>query len=333
MTFLQPNIHAFVVRLGCMLFAALLPGLSTAMGLMLEPAAEYCGKAPPGIEAAPPAAALRLAGSRVAQGQRDIAWAWLGSPTDRYPHAALGSRSHAGSISVLASAPGGPQQEITYRLPVNRVFEDMTLRLADMDQDGRDEIIVIESDVLRGASLVVLGLEDAPNGKILKEKARSPPAGSTFRWLNPVGVADFDGDGKQDVAAVITPHIGGVLTLYHYRPPQLVPYARAMDTSNHLMGSPELQLAVILQHQDQRPTIIVPDMSLKALHALRWDGNGATAAFKELADVMPLPARAQRITAIPRIPGVPGTASAACVLLADSTWWQITLTSTLTPVR
>ena len=305
-----------------MLSAVALPGLSAAMGLMLEPAPAHCGKAELVAATAPPAAAQRLAGSQVAQGQRDIAWAWLGSPTERYPHAALGSRTHAGSLHVLFTAPGGALQEITYRLPINRVFEDLTLRLADIDQDDRDEIIVIESDALRGASVVVLGLEDAPNGKILKEKARSPPAGSAFRWLNPVGVADFDGDGKQDVAAVITPHIGGVLTLYHYRPPQLVPYAKAMDTSNHLMGSPEQQLAVIMHLPGQRPTIIVPDMSLKALHALRWEGSGANARFKELADVMPLPARVQRITLMPDTPG------SACVLLADNTWRRVTLSNT-----
>ena len=305
-----------------MLFAVALPGLSPAMGLMLEPAPAHCGKAAPGVEATPPAAAQRLADSQVAQGQRDIAWAWLGSPTERYPHAALGSRTHAGSVHVLAAALAGSQQEIIYRLPINRVFEDLTLRLADIDQDGRDEIIVIESDALRGASVVVLGLEDEPNGKTLKEKARSPPAGSTFRWLNPVGVADFDGDGKQDVAAVITPHIGGVLTLYHYRPPQLVPYAMAMDISNHLMGSPEQQLAVIIQQPGQRPTIIVPDMSLKALHALRWDGNGANGKFKELADVMQLHTRVQRINLIPDTPG------SACVLLADNTWRRVTLSNT-----
>ena len=309
------------------LTALALPGLSAAMGLMLEPASAHCGKAAPGANAAPAAASQRLAGSQVAQGQRDIAWAWLGSPTERYPHTALGSRTHAGSVHVLTTAPAGTPpgsppgtlQEIIYRLPINRVFEDLTLRLADIDQDGRDELIVIESDALRGASVVVLGLEDSPNGKTLKEKARSAPAGSTFRWLNPVGVADFDGDGKQDVAAVITPHIGGVLTLYHYRPPQLVPYARAMDTSNHLMGSPEQQLAVIMQLPGQRPTIIVPDMSLKALHALRWEGSGATGKFKELADVMPLAARVQRITLIPDTPGT------ACVQLADNTWRRVTL--------
>lgn len=134
-------------------------------------------------------------------------------------------------------------------------------------------------------------------------------------------MADFDGDGRLDIAAVITPHIGGELTLYHYRPPQLVPYAKAMDTSNHLMGSPELQLAVIKQLPGQRPTIIVPDMSLEALNALRWEGSGARAKFKELADVMPLPARVQRITLMLNTPG------AACVLLADSTWRRVMLTS------
>ncbi len=92
-------------------------------------------------------------------------------------------RGHAASLHVLAATPHGTLQE-SYRLPINRVFEDRTVRLAGLDQDGRDKIIVIviESDALRGASVMVLGLYDSPSGKTLKEKARSlglPFAGST----------------------------------------------------------------------------------------------------------------------------------------------------------
>jgi hypothetical protein len=138
MTFSKSTIRVFIVRLGLMWFALAAPGLSAAMGLMLEPATAHCGKAEPAAMAAPPAAAQRLAGSQVAQGQRNIAWAWLGSPTERYPHAALGSRTHAGSVHVLTATPTGALQEVIYRLPLHRVFEDLTLRLVDIDQDGRD---------------------------------------------------------------------------------------------------------------------------------------------------------------------------------------------------
>ncbi len=291
------------------------------MGLMLQLDSPYRGNAELVAVEPPPAAVQGLTGSKASQGQRDIARAWLGLPTDRCPHTAVGSRTHAASLPVLAATPSDLTQELIYRLPFNRVFEDLAPRLADVDQNGRNEIIVIEADALRGASVVVLGLDGPPSGKALKEKARSPPAGSKFRWLNQVDVADYGGNGKQDVAAVITPHIGKELTLDPHRPPQLVPCARAMDISNNLMGSPELQLTVIMQLPGQHPTIIVADMSLKALHVLRWEGSGANAKFKELADVMPLPARVRRITLLPDTPG------AACVWLADNAWRRVTLTN------
>ena len=83
------------------------------MELMLEPATAYCGKTESLTATPPAAAAQRISGSQAVPGQRDIAWAWLGSPTVRYPHAALGLRTHAGSLHVL-SVIQGKLREVVY---------------------------------------------------------------------------------------------------------------------------------------------------------------------------------------------------------------------------
>jgi hypothetical protein len=291
---------------------------SFAMGLMVEPSAPYCGLPIPNAAAPPPQASKRISNSQVVRGEKDIAWVWLGTPTMRYPHKALGATTHAGSLHVLVTSDSGKLQEIVFELPFTRVFEDRLPRLMDLDGDGRDEIVLIESDVLKGSATVVYGLQVAKTSKKLPslvERARSAQTGSTFRWLNPVGIADFDGDGKLDVASVITPHVGGLLTLYHYAPPKLEPFAQAMDTSNHRMGDLEQQVAVIVEQKGLRPTIIVPDMQLKAVHALRWEAPGQ---WKELADVKALHATVQRITPAP---------GGGCVLLTDASWWRVSLTN------
>jgi hypothetical protein len=250
-------------------------------------------------------------------GDHDLAWVWLGSPTRRYPHAALGSTEHAASLHVLARTQAGTLTEVIYTLPVRRVFEDRVPRLADLDGDGRDEIILVESDAFSGAALVVFGLRADPHvaaGMSVAELARGPSAGSTFRWLNPVGVADFDGDGQPDIASVTTPHLGGVLTLHHYRPPQLLPYATALDVSNHRMGTLEQRMAVIVEQPGQRPAIVVADMQLGALHAMRWQAPGQ---WQELADPLPLPAHVERLTPM---------AQGGCLRLDNGSWWRVTLT-------
>ena len=321
------NYHKLWGNAGVFVLLLLASGAG-AMGLVTERSTLLCESSLPEVQPpakAPLAAQKRIPGSQVAKGQLDIAWAWLGSPTRRYPHGALGSAVHAASLHVVAETPlraNGPLKVLSVELPLTRVFEDRLVRLADLDGDGKEEIIVVESDAFQGSSVVVYGLRSTPTGAggksrsqtRLVELARSPAAGSTFRWLNPVGMADFDGDGKMDIASVTTPHIGGVLTLYHYTPPELVPFAKAMDVSNHKMGALEQSLASIVNVPGHRPTIIVPDTTLTALHALRWEGPGQ---WKELADAKPLQAQVERIAPLP---------DGACITLVDTSVWRVRLT-------
>ena len=294
------------------------PAAGLAMGLKQAPRSQACPAAASPVAALQPLpaqAAERLPDSQLAAGRLDMAWAWLGSPTLRYPHRALGSPTHAGSAHALVRTRSGAWQAVELRLPLNRVYEDRVPRIVDLDRDGSEELILVEADLLRGAALVVLGIDHTAAGPTLVERARSSFAGSAFRWLNPVGVADFDADGQLDLAMVRTPHIGGELQLLHYRPPTLVPYAHALDVSNHRMGALEQDMAVIVEAPGQRPTIVLPDMGLRALHALRWDAPGR---WTELSEAVPLPGRIERMSATP---------GGACVTLDDGPAQQVSLIS------
>lgn len=80
-----------------------------------------------------------------------------------------------------------------------------------------------------------------------------------------------------------------------------------------VLGALEQRLAAIVELPGHRPTIIVPDMQLRALHALRWE---APEQWKELAELRPMAARIERLTPAP---------AGACALLADGSWWRVSI--------
>ena len=201
--------------------------------------------------------------------------AWFAAPTDRYPHGVLGDRIEAGGVIIQPPSAGAPSAFLI-NVPEDSVFEDIQPRIVDFDGDGILDIVAIRSYLDAGASISVIGYREGKDGSIASYWMQSPPIGTPNRWLNPVGVADFDGDGDKEIVAVVTPHIGGILTIYERNGDKLEPKALMRDVSNHAIGSPDLRLhAVIDWNDDGVPDIAVPDQSRSVLRFITLKGGVA----------------------------------------------------------
>lgn len=163
--------------------------------------------------------------------------AWYAEPTKRYAHGILDDAIEAGSL--IAEWDG---KTYRYDLPDDSVFEDITPRLVDANGDGQLEILTIKSYLTRGSTIALYGIQD----DTLVPLAEATPIGAPNRWLNPAGVADYNGDGRPEIAVIRTPHIGGILILYHWdgHSPTIVELARKSGYSTHAIGSTELQIAL-----------------------------------------------------------------------------------------
>lgn len=157
-------------------------------------------------------------------------------PTTRYDHGILGDAIEWGALELVVDkcmgCAGYDVRTVLLRLPDTRVFEDVAPRLVDVDGDGTMEVVVVETDVNRGARLAVYhggGLWVA-----------TPYIGRSHRWLAPVGAADMDGDGLVEIAYVDRPHLARLLKVWRFEDGALTLVAEAPGLTNHKIGESDI---------------------------------------------------------------------------------------------
>lgn len=202
----------------------------------------------------------RTPGSTVATSSTgDIVEAELIGRTTRYRHFVLGREFESEGLRVR-TATG---QRLQFLLPADSVFEDLDPRIADLDADGRNEVIVVRSRLTEGSSLAVLGIR----GGKLAILAETTTNGGPRRWLDPAGIGDFYGEGSQQIALVRMPHVVGRLEFWDFKNGSLHLRGQIGDTSNHRAGTAAIRGAVVIRRNDG-DWLAIPDLARARLRVI-----------------------------------------------------------------
>ncbi len=186
--------------------------------------------------------------------------------TDAYGHRVLGPIRDAKHLAIHLREPGSDRVTCPKGVVLGEgeVFEDIAPRLADLDGDGRPEIIVVQSNAQKGARLVVYDRRG-------HEVAATPNIGTRFRWLAPVGIADLDGDGQMELAFVDRPHLAKKLRIWRFGGGRLTQVGVMPGVTNHRIG--EADIAGGVRTCGGVPEMILATSDWSRLVAVQFDGN------------------------------------------------------------
>jgi len=180
-------------------------------------------------------------------------------PTKRYGHAILGDAIEFGSLHILTDAGA----ELTLTLPQTRVFEDLEPRLSDVDLDGDNEVIVIETSIAQGARLAIYD----ESGLV----AATPYIGRTHRWLAPIGAGDLDGDGFVELAYIDRPHLAKTLRVWRFKDGALTHVVDQAGLTNHRIGDDFITGG--LRSCDDRLEMVTVNANWSRVTASRLEGG------------------------------------------------------------
>lgn len=219
----------------------------------------------PRVVALPDARAVRSHDGRLAV---------LSNPTRRYVHGVVGDDLEAADITVLKPTHGG--LDVAGRvLPESGGVFELVSPLWFEEQNGRELLAVTESVEGAGSRIAVYD----PQGALV---AAGPFFGEPQRWRHLLAAGPFGPNGETEIAAVRTPHIGGVIEFYRVAAGagDLELAATQPGYASHEIYSRNLDTARGGDlDEDGAFELLVPNQERTALGAIRHEQDGARVAW------------------------------------------------------
>lgn len=197
----------------------------------------------------------------------------LSDPTNRYAHGVLGDELEAGSITLIATQPETAVVN-TITIPEPQVIEGIMPLWVDWNLDGQREIIVTVSDANQGAQIVMFN-------EAGEQIAAGPTIGQGGQWRHQIAVAPFGPNGEWELAAVLTPHLGGVVEFYRWNGSALEIVAEQTGFTSHVINTNNLDMAAAGDFNgDGRFELLLPTQDRTALGGIQRTEGGAEAIYQ-----------------------------------------------------
>src|SRR5262245_25407866 len=193
----------------------------------------------------------------------------LSDPVSRGGQSVLGDDLEASSVTVIGLRSHAVEWRGRFMPPPPAGFETLVPVLAPLSLTPRMiGVLLTKSTPSHGALVVALTWSDGRLTQIAEESSGQPQ-----RWIHVIGSADVSGSGVPDIIAVAGPHGRGVVSAYRRSGATLIRAASASGYSSHVVGSRNLDQAVIADLDgDGRPEVVLPRLSRDGLVGLQPEG-------------------------------------------------------------